>query len=90
VCPLVVISPGAGSVDVEVLGVMILPPFFHFLHSCVLMCPSSHAIKPRAPVMCLQITGLILTYVALMCIILFTHALVWFLMAVPQLLIMFL
>jgi hypothetical protein len=50
----------------------------------------SHATYPRAPSMCLQITGLILTYVALMCFILFAHALVWFLMAVPRLLIMFL
>ena len=40
--------------------------------------------------MCLQITGLILAYVALTCIILFVHALVWFLTAVPQLLITFL
>jgi hypothetical protein len=40
--------------------------------------------------MFLQITGLILAYVALMGIILFTHALVWFLTAVPRLLITFL
>jgi len=33
--------------------------------------------------MCLQITGLILAYVALTCIILFAYALVWFLTAVP-------
>jgi len=45
---------------------------------------------PRAPSMCLQITGLILAYVALTCIILFAHALVWFLTAVPRLLITFL
>jgi hypothetical protein len=40
--------------------------------------------------MCLQITGLILAYVTLTCIVLFTYALVWFLMAMPQLLITFL
>jgi hypothetical protein len=51
---------------------------------------SSHATKPRAPVMCLQITGLILAYIALTCIILFAHVLVWFLTAVPWLLITFL
>ena len=51
---------------------------------------SSHAIYPRAPIMCLQITGLILAYVALTCIILFAHVLVWFLMAVPRLPITFL
>jgi hypothetical protein len=45
---------------------------------------------PCAPSMCLQIMGFILAYVALTCIILFAHALVWFLMAVPRLLIMFL
>jgi len=39
--------------------------------------------------MCLQIMELILAYVALTCIILFAHALVWFLMAVPWLLITF-
>jgi hypothetical protein len=44
---------------------------------------------PCAPSMCLQITGLILAYVALTCIILFAHALVWFLMAVLRLLITF-
>jgi len=56
---------------------------------------TSHALSfpcrlPRAPSMCLQVTGFIFTYVALMCIILFAHALVWFLMAVPWLLITFL
>jgi len=51
---------------------------------------SSHAIDPHVAVMCLQITGLILAYIALICIILFAHALVWFLMAVPWLLITFL
>jgi len=51
---------------------------------------SSHATYPCAPIMCLQITGLILAYVALICIILFAHALVWFLMAMLQLLITFL
>ena len=56
---------------------------------------TSHALSfpchlPRAPSMCLQITGLILAYVALTCIILFAHALVWFLTAVPRLLITFL
>jgi hypothetical protein len=40
--------------------------------------------------MCLQVTGLILAYIALTCIILFAHALVWFLTAVPRLLITFL
>jgi hypothetical protein len=40
--------------------------------------------------MCLQIMGLILAYIALTCIILFAHALVWFLTAVPWLLITFL
>jgi hypothetical protein len=45
---------------------------------------------PRAPNMCLQITGLILAYVTLTCIILFAHAPVWFLTAVPWLLITFL
>jgi hypothetical protein len=45
---------------------------------------------PHAPSMCLQITGLILAYVALTCIILFAHVLVWFLTAVPRLLITFL
>jgi hypothetical protein len=45
---------------------------------------------PRAPSECLQIMGFILAYVALTCIILFAHALVWFLIAVPRLLIMFL
>jgi len=50
----------------------------------------SHATYPRAPSMCLQIMGLILAYIALTCIILFAHALVWFLMAVPRLLITFL
>jgi hypothetical protein len=55
--------------------------------SCALSFPRH---LPRAPSMCLQITGLILAYVALTCIILFTHALVWFLTAVPWLLITFL
>jgi hypothetical protein len=45
---------------------------------------------PRAPSMCLQITGFIFAYVALTCIILFAHILIWFLMAVPRLLITFL
>jgi hypothetical protein len=45
---------------------------------------------PHAPSMCLQIMGLILAYIALTCIILFAHVLVWFLMAMPQLLITFL
>ena len=45
---------------------------------------------PSAPSMCLQITELILTYIALMCIILFAHALVWFLTAMLRLLITFL
>jgi hypothetical protein len=40
--------------------------------------------------MCLQVMGLILAYVALTCIILFAHALVWFLMAVLWLFITFL
>jgi hypothetical protein len=71
--------------------VTILPPhFFTFLTHV-----TSHALSfphhlPRAPSMCLQITGLILAYVALTCIILFAHALVWFLMAVLRLLITFL
>jgi hypothetical protein len=51
---------------------------------------SSHATYPHAPIMCLQIMGLILAYVTLTCIILFAHALVWFLTAVLQLLITFL
>ena len=55
--------------------------------SCAL---SSHAIDPHAPIMCLQITGLILAYITLTCIILFAHAIVWFLIAVLQLLITFL
>ena len=46
--------------------------------------------SPRAPSMCLQITGLILAYIALTCIILFAHALIWFLTAVLRLLITFL
>jgi hypothetical protein len=50
----------------------------------------SHATYPCAPSMCLQITKLILAYVALTCITLFAHALVWLLTAVPQLLITFL
>jgi hypothetical protein len=49
----------------------------------------SHHLS-RAPSMCLQITGLIFAYVALTCIILFAHVLVWFLTAVPRLLITFL
>jgi hypothetical protein len=40
--------------------------------------------------MCLQIMGLILAYIALTCIIIFAHVLVWFLMAVLRLLITFL
>jgi len=40
--------------------------------------------------MCLQIMGLFLAYVTLMCIILFAHALIWFLIAVLRLLITFL
>ena len=44
----------------------------------------------RASSMCLQITGFIFAYVALTCIILFAHILVWFLTAVPWLLITFL
>ena len=69
---------------------MILPPFFHFLAHVTLCALSSHATYPYAPVMRLQIMGLILTYIALTCIILFTHALVWFLMAMLWLPIMFL
>ena len=38
---------------------------------------------PRALSMCLQITGFIFMYIALTCIILFAHVLVWFLTAVP-------
>jgi hypothetical protein len=45
---------------------------------------------PRAPSMCLQIMGFIFAYVALTCIILFAHILIWFLTAVPRLLITFL
>jgi len=45
---------------------------------------------PRAPSMCLQITGFIFAYIALTCIILFAHVLIWFLTAVPRLLITFL
>jgi hypothetical protein len=56
---------------------------------------TSHALSfprhlPRASNMCLQITGLILAYIALTCTILFVHVLIWFLTAVPRLLITFL
>ena len=69
---------------------MILPPFFQFLTHMTPCALSSHIIYSHAPTMCLQIMGLILAYITLMCIIPFAHALVWFLMAVPRLLIMFL
>jgi hypothetical protein len=66
-------------------------PIFPFpLLTCPHVPSVSHTTYPRAPIMCLQIMGLILAYVALMCIILFAHALVWFLMAVLWLLIMIL
>ena len=42
------------------------------------------------PVMCLAIMGLILTYLALTCTILFAQAFLWFLSAVPRLIITFL
>ena len=42
------------------------------------------------PNMCLQVMGFILAYIALTCIILFAHILVWFLTVVPRLLITFL
>ena len=66
------------------------PHFSTFSTHVTSRAPSSHATNPRAPIMCLQITGLILAYVALTCIILFAHALVWFLTAVLRLLITFL
>jgi hypothetical protein len=66
------------------------PHFSTFLTHVTSHALSSHVTYPCAPSMCLQITGLILAYVALMCIILFAHVLVWFLMAVLQLLITFL
>ena len=66
-------------------------PHFSISSAHVSLCDlSSHATNPRAPVMCLQIMGLILAYIALMCIILFAYILVWFLMAVLRLLITFL
>ena len=66
------------------------PHFSTFLTHMTSYALSSHATYPRAPIMCLQITGLILAYIALTCIVLFAHVLVWFLTAVPRLLIMFL
>ena len=48
------------------------------------------SLPRHLPNMCLQVTGLILAYIALTCIILFVHVLVWFLTAVPRLLITFL
>jgi len=71
-------------------NVMILPPFFHFLAHVTSYALSSHATYPNAPIMCLQITELILTYVALICIVLFAHVFIWLLMAVLRLLITFL
>jgi hypothetical protein len=61
------------------------PHFSTFLTHVTLRAFSLHL-----PNMCLQVTGLILAYIALTCIILFIHILVWFLMAVPWLLITFL
>jgi hypothetical protein len=74
--------------DEEVL--QFYPHFSTFLTHVTSRAISSHATYPHAPVMCLQITGLIFAYVALTCIIVFAHIPVWFLMAVPRLLITFL
>jgi hypothetical protein len=60
--------------------------FLTHVTSCALSFPRH---LPCAPSMCFQITGFVLAYVALTCIILFAHALVWFLTAVPRLLITF-
>jgi hypothetical protein len=65
------------------------PHFSTFLTHVTSRAISSSRHLPRAPGMCLQITGFILAYVALTCIILFTHILIWFLTAVPRLLITF-
>jgi hypothetical protein len=66
------------------------PHFSTFLTHVTLCALSFPCHLPCAPSMCLQIMGFIFAYVALMCIILFAHALVWFLTAVPRLLITFL
>ena len=66
------------------------PHFSTFLTHMTPHAPSFSRHLSRTPSMCLQITGFIFAYVALTCIILFAHALVWFLIAVPRLLIMFL
>ena len=66
------------------------PHFSTFLTHVTSRALSSHATYPCAPIMCLQIMGFIFTYIALTCIILFAHVLVWFLTAVPRLLITFL
>jgi hypothetical protein len=66
------------------------PHFSTFLTHITSCAISSHTTYPRASSMCLQIMGLILAYIALTCIILFAHVLVWFLTAVLWLLITFL
>jgi hypothetical protein len=80
--PIVVISQ-----DLCYDSTPIFPPFLTHVASRAI---SSPCHLPRAPSMCLQITGFILAYVALTCIILFAHTLIWFLTAVPRLLITFL
>jgi hypothetical protein len=76
--------------DCRGLVLQFYPHFSTFLTHVTSCALSSHATYPRAPVMCLQIMGLILAYIALTCIILLAHVLIWFLTAVLQLLITFL
>jgi hypothetical protein len=66
------------------------PHFSTFLTHVTSRAASFPRHLPRAPSMCLQITGFIFAYVALTCIILCAHVLIWFFTAVPRLLIMFL